>query len=218
MARDNRRLGQFKLEGIRPAPRGVPQIEVSFDIDANGILNVSAKDKDTGKEQTITISGSTSLERKEIDGMVREAEANAAEDKQRKQTVEERNQAEGVAYQVEKALKDLGDKVPSHERARCEQLISDIRSAIKEDAPLERVRELKEQLQQASYNISSQAYGQSASGQGAGGGTSGGSGYTGHGQGVYRTHRGNGQGHQAGTATENGRSDDDVIDAEFSER
>jgi molecular chaperone DnaK len=218
MARDNRRLAQFKLEGIRLAPRGVPQIEVSFDIDANGILNVSAKDKDTGKEQQITISGSTSLDQSEIERMVREAESNAAEDKQRKQTVEERNQAESLAYQVEKALKDLGEKVPSHERARCEQLITDIRRAIQENAPLERVRELKDQLQQASYNISSQVYGQKAYGQGGGAGgpyTSGGPDSAGDHQ---RAYGGNGRGRQTGTATEKGQSDDDVIDAEFSER
>ena len=211
MARDNRTLGQFKLEGIRPALRGTPQIEVSFDIDANGILNVSAKDKDTGKEQKITISGSTSLDQSEIDRMVREAESNAAEDKQRKQTMEERNQAEGLAYQVEKALHDLGDKAPVHERSRCEQLIADLRKAIQEEAPLERVRELKEQLQQASYNISSPGYGQTP-GYGQPGGTTSG------GQGAYRAYGGNGQGQQPGTATENGQPDDDVIDAEFSER
>jgi len=161
MARDNRTLGQFKLEGIRPATRGIPQIEVAFDIDANGILNVSAKDKDTGKEQKISISGSTNLDKGDIDRMVREAESNASEDRQRKQSVEERNQADSLAYQVEKALADLGDKVPSHERARCEQLISDIRRAIQEEAPLERIRELKDELQQASHNISSAAYDQS---------------------------------------------------------
>jgi molecular chaperone DnaK len=191
--------------------RGTPQIEVSFDIDANGILNVSAKDKDTGKEQKITISGSTSLDQGEIDRMVREAQSNAAEDKQRKQAVEERNQAEGLAYQVEKALHDLGDKVPVHERSRCEQLIADIRKAIQEQEPLERVRELKEQLQQSSYNISSQAYGQPGSGHP-------GSGQPGGGQGAYKAYGGNGHGQQSGTATENGPSDEDVIDAEFSER
>jgi molecular chaperone DnaK len=225
MARDNRTLGQFKLEGIRPALRGVPQIEVSFDIDANGILNVSAKDKDTGKEQKISISGSTSLDQSDIDRMVREAESNAAEDKQRKQTVEERNQAEGLAYQVEKALQDLGDKVRSHERAHCEQLISDIRRAIREEAPLERLRELKEKLQQASYNISASAYGRGGGpgGEAGAGGSAGyGSAGTGHtGQGAYRAYGGNGHGNQSETATENGsgqRNDDDVIDAEFSER
>ncbi len=210
MARDNRTLGQFKLEGIRSAPRGIPQIEVAFDIDANGILNVSAKDKDTGKEQKISISGSTSLDQGEIDRMVREAESNAVEDRQRKQTVEERNQADSLAYQVEKALENLGDKVPSHERARCEQLISDIRRAIQEDAPLERIRELKDELQKASHNISSAAYSQ-------GGGAPGSSDHSQAGQEGYRAYGGNGQGNQSGTATKTKPEEDDVIDVEFSE-
>ncbi len=210
MARDNRTLGQFKLEGIRSAPRGIPQIEVAFDIDANGILNVSAKDKDTGKEQKISISGSTSLDQGEIDRMVREAESNAVEDRQRKQTVEERNQADSLAYQVEKALENLGDKVPSHERARCEQLISDIRRAIQEDAPLERIRELKDELQKASHNISSAAHSQ-------GGGAPGSSDHSQAGQEGYRAYGGNGQGNQSGTATKTKPEEDDVIDVEFSE-
>jgi len=210
MARDNRTLGQFKLEGIRSAPRGIPQIEVAFDIDANGILNVSAKDKDTGKEQKISISGSTSLDQGEIDRMVREAESNAVEDRQRKQTVEERNQADSLAYQVEKALENLGDKVPSHERARCEQLISDIRRAIQEDAPLERIRELKDELQKASHNISPAAHSQ-------GGGAPGSSDHSQAGQEGYRAYGGNGQGNQSGTATKTKPEEDDVIDVEFSE-
>ena len=127
MARDNRQLGRFKLEGIRPAPRGMPQIEVSFDIDANGILNATARDKDTGKEQNITISGSTNLDKSEIDRMVHEAETHAARDKEEKELAEERNEADTLAYQVEKAIADLGDKVPVHEKARCEQLITEIR-------------------------------------------------------------------------------------------
>ena len=210
MARDNRTLGQFKLEGIRSAPRGIPQIEVAFDIDANGILNVSAKDKDTGKEQKISISGSTSLDQGEIDRMVREAESNAVEDRQRKQTVEEQNQADSLAYQVEKALENLGDKVPSHERARCEQLISDIRRAIQEDAPLERIRELKDELQKASHNISPAAHSQ-------GGGAPGSSDHSQAGQEGYRAYGGNGQGNQSGTATKTKPEEDDVIDVEFSE-
>jgi len=210
MARDNRTLGRFKLEGIRQAPRGIPQIEVAFDIDANGILNVSAKDKDTGKEQKISVNGSTNLDQAEIDRMVREAESKAAEDRQRRQTVEERNQADSLAYQVEKSLENLGDKAPSHERARCEQLISDIRRAIQEDAPLERVRELKDELQQASHNISSAAYSQ-------GGGAPGSSDYSQAGQGGHVPYGGNGQGNQSGTATKTRAEEDDVIDAEFSE-
>jgi len=163
MARDNRQLGHFKLEGIRPAPRGVPQIEVTFDIDANGILNVSARDKDTGKEQKITISGSTNLDKSEIDRMVREAEEHAAEDRKRREAVEARNEADSLAYQVERTLNDLGDKVPVHEKARCEQLIADIRQAIKEEAPVERMRQLISDLQQAAHGLSAAAYQQAAS-------------------------------------------------------
>jgi len=181
MARDNRQLGQFKLEGIRPAPRGVPQIEVTCDIDANGILSVSARDKDTGKEQRITISGSTNLDKQAIERMVKEAEAHAVEDRERREAIEERNEADSLAYQVEKALSDFGDKVPVHEKARCEQLIAELRQAIKQEAPLERIRTLKGELQQASYNLSAAAYkspgGQSgAAGDGSGSRSPGGDG------------------------------------------
>lgn len=158
MARDNRSLGQFKLDGIPTAPRGVPQIEVTFDIDANGILKVSARDKGTGKEQTITISGSTSLDRGEIDRMVREAETHAAEDKKRKEEIEARNEADSLAYQVERQLKDLGEKVAVHEKARIEKLLADLKAAIKENASIDRIRALKEELQQAASAISQAAY------------------------------------------------------------
>ena len=157
MARDNRSLGQFKLDGIPAAPRGVPQIEVTFDIDANGILKVSAKDNASGKEQTITISGSASLDKSEIDRMVREAEANAGEDKKRKEEVEVRNQADSLAYQADRQIKELGDKVPVHEKARIDQLISDLKAALKDNAPLERIRSLKSDLEQASYSLSQAA-------------------------------------------------------------
>jgi len=123
MARDNRTLGRFRLEGIAPAPRGVPQIEVTFDIDANGILHVSARDKATGREAKITITGSTQLSKEEIERMIREAEMYAEEDRRRRELVEARNQADSLAYQVERTLRDLGDKVPAPERARAEHLI-----------------------------------------------------------------------------------------------
>jgi molecular chaperone DnaK len=116
MARDNRSLGQFKLDGIPPAPRGLPQIEVTFDIDANGILKVSAKDRATSKEQTITISGSTNLDQSEIERMVRDAQTHTEEDKQRRQEIEERNEADSLAYQVDRQLKDLGERLPVHEK------------------------------------------------------------------------------------------------------
>ena len=201
MARDNRQLGRFKLEGIRPAPRGVPQIEVTFDIDANGILNVSAKDKDTAKEQKITISGSTNLDKEESERMVREAEAHAAEDKARKETIEERNQADSLAYQVERTLKELGDKVPVHEKGRCEQLIADIRQAIKEDAPVDKIRQLKSDLQQAAYALSSAAAQQGQQGPGAGPQAGAGP---------------QGAGPEEGAAPSGGN--EDVIDAEFTEK
>ena len=205
MARDNRQLGRFKLEGIRPAPRGVPQVEVTFDIDANGILNVSAKDKDTAKEQKITISGSTNLDKDESERMVREAEAHAEEDKTRKETIEERNQADSLAYQVERTLKELGDKVPVHEKGRCEQLIADIRQAIKEDAPVDKIRQLKSDLQQAAHALSSAAAQQGQPGPGAGPQAGGG------------PEAGAGPEGEAAPSGGSG-SNEDVIDAEFTEK
>ncbi len=168
MARDNRSLGQFKLDGIPMSPRGVPQIEVTFDIDANGILKVSAKDKGTGKEQTITISGSTSLDQAEIQRMVNEAEINAGEDKKRKEEVEARNEADSLSYQVERQLKDLGDKVPVHEKARVEQMLDDLKGALKDNAPIDRIRTLHGDLQQAAYSISQAAYQQGGGAAGTG--------------------------------------------------
>jgi len=149
LAKDNRSLGQFKLEGIPPAPRGVPQIEVTFDIDANGILKVSAKDKATGKEQTVTISGSTSLDKAEISRMVSDADAHAAEDKKRRQEVEVRNAADNTVYQVQRQLKESGDRLPVHEKSRLEQLLAEIRSALAENAPVDRLRTLTSDLAQA---------------------------------------------------------------------
>jgi len=158
MARDNRSLGQFKLDGIPLAPRGMPQIEVTFDIDANGILKVNAKDKATGKEQTITITGSTSLVKEEINRMVKDAEMHTEEDKKRKQEVEVRNEADGLAYRVERQLKDFQDNIPVHEKARIEQILNDLKTALKENAPIERVRSLYDDLQQAAYSLSEAAY------------------------------------------------------------
>ena len=158
MAQDNRTLGNFKLEGIAPAPRGTSQIEVTFDIDANGILNVGAKDKATGKEQKITISGSTTLGKEEIDRMIKDADLHAAEDRGRKEKVEAKNEADSLAYQMERQLKDLGDRVPIHEKARGEQLIVDIRQAIKDDADIQRIKSLTSDLQQALSSLSSATY------------------------------------------------------------
>ncbi len=130
LARDNRILGTFTLDGIAPAPRGLPQIEVTFDIDANGILNVSAKDRGTGKENRVTITGSTTLDKSEVDRMVKEAEANAEEDRKRAESIETRNRAENLAYQAEKALTDAGDKVPADVRSDIEAKVKAVRDAI----------------------------------------------------------------------------------------
>ena len=177
LAGDNRTLGQFRLEGIAPAPRGTPQVEVAFDIDANGILNVSAKDMATGKEQKVTISGSTSLDKDEIDRMINDAAQHAEEDKGRRELVEARNAADSLAYNVERSIRDLGDRVPDHERARAESLINEIRSAVKDEAiTVDRLRDLTSDLQQVSHSLASAEYGQetgAAAGAGAGGGQTG---------------------------------------------
>jgi molecular chaperone DnaK len=154
LARDNRTLGHFRLEGIAPAPRGLPQIDVSFDIDANGILTVTARDKTTGKEQSITISGSTQLSKEEIDRMVSDAQRHAAEDRQQREAVEARNQADSVAYQVERQLHDLGDRAPMHERARAEQMIQEIRQLVKDQSTdMARLRQLGSDLQQLAAGL-----------------------------------------------------------------
>ncbi len=158
MARDNRNLGTFKLDGIRPAMRGIPQIEVTFDIDANGILNVSAKDKDTAKEQKITISGSTNLDKGDVERMVQEAKDHATEDKKRREEADAKNQLESAAYQVEKLLADLGDKVPVHEKARADQAVADAKSALKDEpVSLERIKSLTSDLQQVAQGLAQAA-------------------------------------------------------------
>ena len=158
MARDNRNLGTFKLDGIRPAMRGIPQIEVTFDIDANGILNVSAKDKDTAKEQKITISGSTNLDKGDVERMVQEAKDHSAEDKKRREEADARNHLESAAYQVEKLLADLGDKVPVHEKARADQFVSDARNALKDEGTsLDRIKSLTSDLQQVAQGLAQAA-------------------------------------------------------------
>ena len=159
MAADNMSLGRFNLEGIPPAPRGVPQIEVTFDIDANGILNVSAKDKATGKEQKITITASTNLSKEEVERLVQEAKRHEAEDRRRKELVEARNTADALIYQMEKMLRELGDKVSASDRGRIEGIIEDLKRA-KEGDDTARIRQLIEQLQQASYAIGQQMYAQ----------------------------------------------------------
>ncbi|MHC1582317.1 MAG: molecular chaperone DnaK [Candidatus Syntropharchaeia archaeon] len=165
MARDNRSLGRFRLEGIPLAPRGVPQIEVTFDIDANGILNVSAKDKATGKEQKITITGSSNLSKEEIEKMIKDAEMHAEEDRRKKEEVEIRNNADSLAYQVEKQLSQFGSQIPVHEKARIEQLLTDLRQALKENADINKIRQLSSDLQQAAYSLAEAAYKKTEAGE-----------------------------------------------------
>jgi molecular chaperone DnaK len=157
MAGDNMTLGRFRLEGIPPAPRGVPQIEVAFNIDANGILDVHAKDKATGKEQRITITASTNLDQGEIDQMVQDAQSHAEEDERRRQMVEVKNQSDGLAYQAERTMNELGERVDPSDRSRIENLISDLRSAIGQEDE-ERMQRLSAELQQEIHRISQQAY------------------------------------------------------------
>jgi molecular chaperone DnaK len=160
-AKDNKSLGTFILEGIPPAPRGVPQIEVTFDIDANGILNVSAKDKGTGRERKITIRPESGLSKEQIDKMVRDAEMHADEDKRRKEEVEERNLADTAAYRSEKSLAELGDKLSADQKSELETKIGDVRAALSGES-IERIRSAREALEQAFYRISSSVYGQGA--------------------------------------------------------
>jgi molecular chaperone DnaK len=152
-AADNRSLGRFKLEGIRPAPRGTPQIEVTYDIDANGILNVTARDKDTGAQQAITISQSTNLDKAEVERMVADAEAHRAEDARIRAEVDARNELDAAAHQVERRLMELGDQVPVHEKARAENLVADALKAIEERAELDRLRSLTAELQQVFHGL-----------------------------------------------------------------
>ena len=155
MARDNRQIGRFRLDGIAPAPRGMPQIEVTFDIDTNGILSVSARDKGTGKEQKITISGSTNLDKDEIDRMIKDASAHAAEDKKRRENVDLKNEADSLAHGLNRTLTELGERVPVNEKARIEQLIADTKAAVEAETPTEKLRTLISDLQQAVHSLSS---------------------------------------------------------------
>ena len=190
-AADNRVLGRFQLGDIRPAPRGEPQIEVTFDIDANGILDVTARDRDTNTQQGIQISESTNLDQSDVERMVQEAEQHRSADQQLRQEVDARNELDTLAYQVQRRLDELGDAAPSHLRSRAELLIGDARTAVSEQAPLDRVRELTGELQQilASLPAPGAAAGAGAAGAGGAG--------------------------EARTPGEGAASDEDVIDAEF---
>jgi len=194
MASANKTLGKFHLDGIAPAPRGVPQVEVTFDIDANGILNVRAKDLGTGKEQKVTITASTTLNKDEVSKMVRDAEAHAEEDRKHREEVEARNQADSLVYQAEKQLQDNGDKIDAAVRAEVESKIEPVKEAIK-DNDVERMRSTSQELATAMQKI---------------------------GEAVYRQAQGAGAGAQSATGTEGPGSgkkggDGDVVDADFKE-
>ena len=189
IAQDNKLLGEFHLEGIPPTPRGIPKIEVTFDIDANGILSVTAKDQSTGKEQKITITASTNLTKDEIDKMVKEAEKHGQEDQKRRDEIEERNKADSLVYSVERQLSELKDNAPQTEKAKVEQLLSELRGALKDKADINKIKTLTKDLQEAAYTLATKASQQeqkkAASDQ------------------------------EPVGAKKSGTSDDDVIDAEF---
>ncbi len=194
-ASQNKLLGRFQLTGIPPAPRGVPQVEVTFDIDANGIVNVSAKDRATNKEQRITISGAGTLDKADIERMIREAEAHAAEDSALREKAETRNHADQMVYSTERLIKDLGDKLPGDEKAKVETAIANVKSAL-ETEDTDRIKTATDELQSASYALSELLYKQAD-----GGGAQSSNGF-----------------HTEGTpegASEDAKPADDVIDAEF---
>jgi molecular chaperone DnaK len=164
MASQNRTLGRFDLVGIPPAPRGVPQIEVTFDIDANGIVHVSAKDLGTGKEQKIRIESSSGLSEDEIDKMVHEAEEHASEDKEAREKVEIRNEADSLVYTTEKSLKDYGDKISAEDKQKVESASADLKKALEGDN-LEEMRSKMEELKQASYKLAEEVYKQASASQ-----------------------------------------------------
>ncbi len=200
MAADNVSLGQFNLEGIPPAPRGLPQIEVTFDIDANGILHVSAQDKATGRQQSVTITASTNLDKTEVDRMVREAEINKAADDRRRKLIEARNEGDAMAYTMERTLQDLDGKVSASDRQAVEQLIAELRQAAKSE-DVTAIRGAMERLQHAAYGLSQQAYGQPETGPMPGANGSNGYGANGY----------NGSGGSAGGPP----ADEDVVEGEF---
>jgi molecular chaperone DnaK len=195
MSNDNKSLGTFRLDGIPPAPRGVPQIEVTFDIDANGILQVTAKDKGTGKEQSISITGASTLPKDDVERMVREAEQNASADKERRERIDLKNQADSLAYQAEKQMAELGDKVSADDKSKVEGMIKDLREAINQEN-FDRIKSLTTELQQTLYTIGSNIYQQAGAG-------APGDGPTGDGG--------------TGAGPSSSGPDEDVIDADFTE-
>jgi molecular chaperone DnaK len=206
LARDNRTLGRFQLVGIPPAPRGQPQIEVTFDIDSNGILNVSARDAQTGKQQAITITASSGLEKDEVDRMVKEAQSHAADDARRREEIELRNQVDSLLYQTERMFQEHGGKLADTERQTVDHALNDARDAIKtQDA--DRLRRAQQDLQQTAQIFAAAAQRQQTQTRAAGAGAGGGFGGNGGGAGGGRP-QGQGQGSDH-------EGDGDVIDAEF---
>jgi len=198
MAPDNRTLGRFELVGIPPAPRGVPQIEVSFDIDANGIVHVNAKDLGTGKEQSIKITASSGLSEAEIQKLVREAEAHAEEDKRRKELIEAKNHADSLVYSVEKNVKEFGDKVDAAEKTKIEEAITKTKKALEGD-DIEAIKKAQDELMNVSHKLAEAMYAKTAGGQG-GPGADGGA-----------------QQHSGDQQQASGKKNDDVVDADFEE-
>jgi molecular chaperone DnaK len=200
MARDNKSLGQFRLEGIPAAPRGIPQIEVAFNIDANGIVNVSAKDLGTGKEQTITITASTNLSKDEVDRMVRDAEVSSAEDSRKKEEAEVRNRASSLIYSTEKSLKEIGDKLDESAKSDVETSLAELRT-VNENGTADEIKAATDKLEQASYKLAEALYQKTGAAAGANGAQNGASA------------NGNGTTDHDTTAP----AGEDVIDAEFKE-
>ncbi len=197
-ARDNKELGVFRLDGIAPAPRGVPRIEVTFDIDANGIVHVSAKDLGTGKEQNITITSSTNMSKEDIDKAVKEAEAFAAEDKKKREDVDARNNADSLVFQCEKALGEIGDKIDPADKSSIQSKIDSLKEALK-GSDIEAVKSKKAELEQEFQKVSTKLYEQAAAAQGAAGGM------------------GDMGGNMGGSDNGGAKKDDGVIDAEFTD-
>ena len=202
-ARDNKQLGMFRLDGIAPAPRGIPQIEVTFDIDANGIVHVSAKDLGTGKEQNITITSSTNMSKEDIDKAVKEAEAFAAEDKKKKDEVDARNAADQLAFQTEKALNDFGDKVNPTDKSEVEARIADVKEALK-GTDIDKIKSAHEALKSSFEKVATAVYQQAAQAQG---GQAGG----------FDPNMGGFAGGDQGAADDGNGGNDDVIDASFTD-
>ena len=196
MAADNRTLGRFELVGIPPAPRGVPQIEVTFDIDANGIVHVNAKDLGTGKEQSIKITASSGLSEAEIEKLVKDAEMHAEEDKRRKELIEARNQADSLVYSVEKNIREFGDKVDAAEKSRIEDAIARVKKALEGD-DLDTIKKAQDELMNVSHKLAEAMYAKTAGGAGGPGAAGGAS--------------------AAGADASSGKKDDDVVDADFEE-